>query len=86
MKHFNMATARQHFSDVLDAAENGDAVIIERRGVQFELSTRKGPKPASRKQPPRVALLDPAVDAGQWTWSSGSDGQLRFVARKPRKK
>jgi len=77
-----------HFSHLLDAAEAGDAVVIERRGTRFRLETdrgdtrralRRGAAPA-----PLIEYVDPAVMAGQWTWEWAKGG-LRFAARRKRR-
>jgi prevent-host-death family protein len=35
MKRYSVAQARQQFAELLDSAERGDAVVIDRRGVRF---------------------------------------------------
>jgi prevent-host-death family protein len=83
MKRYTAAQARQHLSNVLDAAEAGEPVIIERRGVRFAVHTDK--KVATRRRAPLVEWMDPAVEAGDWTWEWTSKG-LRFSGRKPRRR
>ena len=80
MKRYTVAQARQQFADVLDAAERGDPVVIERRGVRFvvEAQQRRRRPPVRRKS--MIQHLDPAVAAGQWTWSWKGEG-LRFKSR-----
>jgi prevent-host-death family protein len=83
MKRTTASGARQHLSELLDAAERGEQVVIERRGVQFVLVPQ-------RRRPPRkprvlVEILDPAVESGQWTWEPGPGG-LRFVPRDRRRR
>jgi hypothetical protein len=82
MKRYTAAIARQQFSHVLDAAERGEAVVIERRGVRFRVQTEE--RSASKRAPapaPLIEFVDPAVATGQWTWDWGPEG-LRFVATK----
>jgi len=82
MKRYAAAKARQQFSLLLDAAERGESVIIERRGVRFRLRVEQ--QPALRATPrcaPVIEFMDPAVDAGHWSWNWGPEG-LRFVAAK----
>jgi hypothetical protein len=76
------ATARQHFSGLLDAAERGDRVVIERRGVQFELGVRR-PPPARARRTSLVEAMDCAVERGAWTWRADGNA-LVFEARKGR--
>ena len=83
MKRYSAAAARQQLSHLLDAAEQGEGVVIERRGVQFELRPLKAKtKPARRAS--LVAAVDPAVASGQWTWRLGAGG-LEFASRKARR-
>jgi hypothetical protein len=82
VKGFSVAEARARFGDLLDQAEQGERVVIERRGVRFTLRSEE-PSP----QPPRKAFfewLDPHVEAGEWTWDLTGAG-ARFRTRKRRK-
>jgi antitoxin (DNA-binding transcriptional repressor) of toxin-antitoxin stability system len=80
MKRYTAAQARQNFAELLDAAEKGESVVIERRGTRFGLlAERRAPK--ARRPEPLVEILDPSVEAGQWTWDLGPRG-LRFKPRK----
>lgn len=82
MKRYTAATARQQFSLLLDTAERGESVVIERRGVRFRV--RVEDKPALKSPPRRTALIefvDPAVAAGRWSWDWEPKG-LRFVSSK----
>ena len=77
MKPFTSATAKQRFSLLLDAAERGEPVIIERRGVRFRVQTDRQ---SSRKKPlrhPVIEIVDPAVANGEWQWQWSPNG-LRF--------
>lgn len=83
MKRLSAAAARQHFADVLDAAERGEGVVIERGGVQFEVRSR----PARGRRAARRSLIewvDPAVEEGQWSWRPGPKG-LEFRGRRKRR-
>ena len=80
MKRYAAAKARQQFSLLLDTAERGESVIIERRGVRFRLQVEQ--QPALKATPRRATVIefvDPAVAAGRWSWDWGPEG-LRFVA------
>jgi prevent-host-death family protein len=79
MKRFQAAAARKHFSQLLDAAERGEPVVIERRGVCFRVEPVPVPK-KKRRPKPIFQFVDPAVEAGQWTWAWGPKG-LRFVSK-----
>lgn len=83
MKRYSASQARQHLSDLLDAAERGEAVVIERGERRFVVKTERRARP--KKVPPsRVEWMDPAVEAGQWTWQTGPRG-LEFAPRPPKK-
>ncbi len=88
MKRYSVAQARSRFSHLLDAAEAGDVVVIERRGTRFRLETdRNGTRRAGRRTappPPIIEYVDPAVMEGQWTWEWAAGG-LRFAARRKRR-
>ena len=66
MKRFTTATAKQRFSLLLDAAERGESVIIE----------RQTPSKKTRRKPV-IEIVDPAVAKGVWQWQWRADG-LRF--------
>ncbi len=82
MKRYTAAKARQQFSLLLNTAERGEAVIIERRGIRFRIRAERQP---ALKATPRRALViefvDPAVAAGHWSWDWEPEG-LRFVSAK----
>jgi antitoxin (DNA-binding transcriptional repressor) of toxin-antitoxin stability system len=76
MKCYTMAQLRERLADVLNEADRGVPVVIERRGVRYVL--RAEPAPARRHTRPSVIeILDPAVAEGQWQWTWGREG-LRF--------
>jgi antitoxin (DNA-binding transcriptional repressor) of toxin-antitoxin stability system len=67
-------------STVLDEAEQGGPVIIERRGVRYQVTVVAASR-RRRKAAPRIEVLDPAIDEGQWSWTRGADG-LTLRSRK----
>lgn len=84
MGNMKVAEARARFGEILDDAEQGVPVIIERRGVRFRLVAEP---PAARPRVAKTAVfeyLDPAVRAGQWTWSPGREGAAFSARRKSR--
>ena len=82
MKRYAAAKARQQFSLLLDTAERGESIIIERRGVRFRLRVEQQPAlKATPRRAPVIEFVDPAVAAGRWSWDWGPEG-LRFVAAK----
>jgi antitoxin (DNA-binding transcriptional repressor) of toxin-antitoxin stability system len=83
MKPLKVAEARARFGEILDDAESGRPVTIERRGVRFRLTT----EPESAPRVSRGAFfehVDPQVLAGQWTWKPAARG-LRYSARRKRR-
>jgi prevent-host-death family protein len=83
VKGFSVAEARARFGDLLDQAEQGQAVVIERRGVRFAL-TSEAPttKPSTR---PFIEWVDPELEAGEWTWDlTRSGARLRTRRAKTR--
>jgi hypothetical protein len=53
-------------------------VIIERRGIRFTVRPISSNRRRFAKKAPRIEILDPAVEAGQWTWGWSEDG-IEFV-------
>ena len=82
MKRYTVAQARERLADVLDEAERGGSVIIERRNVQYVIQARR-PAHKSRPRQSIIETLDPALDGGQWHWSLTASG-VRFT--KPRRR
>ena len=82
MKRYTAAKARQQFSLLLDTAERGESVIIERRGIRFRIRAEQQPAPkATLRRAPVIEFVDPAVAAGHWSWDWEPEG-LRFVSAK----
>ena len=82
VKRYSISKARERLADVLDEAERGGSVVIERRNVLFEIRARRAPARRSSRRP-LIESLDPAVTAGQWTWDWSADG-LKFRPRSRR--
>lgn len=80
MKQLKVAEARARFGEILDEAEKGMPVFIERRGIRFRLAVEAGARKSADK-PRLFEKVDPVVMAGQWSWSEGPKG-LRFTARR----
>ena len=74
VKNYTVARARKHLAQVLDSAESGEDVVIERRGVRFAI--RPVLPARGRRRAPRVEILDPSVEAGTWTWSWSERGEV----------
>jgi antitoxin (DNA-binding transcriptional repressor) of toxin-antitoxin stability system len=81
MSNMKVAEARARFGEVLDAAEKGHPVIIERRGVRFRVvaeGARRAPEPVEAV----FDFVDPAVSTGQWTWRANATKGLQFAPRR----
>ena len=83
MTYLKVAEARARFGEILDEAENGTPVFIERRGVRFQLIAETDPSAATPKKPV-FDFVDAAVMSGQWTWKPAAKG-LAFAARRKRR-
>ena len=81
MTHMKVAEARARFGEILDEAEKGTPVVIERRGVRFRVIAEPGETSAG-PNPTLFDFVDPSVLSGQWTWKAGAKG----VAFSPRRK
>ena len=80
MKRYTSSQVRQRLSAVLDAAERGEHVVIERRGVRFALRAERASDVRPRRRRSLIQWLDPAVAEGQWTWTWSPRG-LKFKSR-----
>jgi len=82
MKRYTATAARQHLSALLDDAEAGRSVVIEREGVRFSVRAERS---ARRAHPPApvVEIVDRDVAEGRWTWAWTRRG-LRFSPRRGR--
>jgi antitoxin (DNA-binding transcriptional repressor) of toxin-antitoxin stability system len=83
MKHMKVAEARARFGEILDEAEKGAPVVIERRGVLFRLVAEPLRRPAVSKTAV-FDFVDPAVATGQWSWKTGTTG-VTFAPRRKRR-
>jgi hypothetical protein len=82
MKGMKVAEARARFGELLDRAEQGHEVLIERKGVWFRLLAEAN---GGRGKPAAVFdFVDPAVMDGQWTWKPGKAG-LAFAPRRKKR-
>jgi hypothetical protein len=82
MKRYPVAVARQRLADLLDAADAGQRVVIERRGVRYIIEAEKRRRPAARRrQPVLIKVVDAAIRSGEWTWTWQGDG-LAFAPRR----
>ena len=71
--------ARARFGDLLDEAERGERVVIERRGIRFTITAEPGgDRTATRGQV--FSFVHADVMRGEWTWAAGKRG-LTFRRR-----
>ncbi|MGH9242006.1 MAG: type II toxin-antitoxin system Phd/YefM family antitoxin [Vicinamibacterales bacterium] len=82
-KRYTVAQARERLASALDEAERGVPVIIERRGVRYRLSLVSEAKPRRGKRIARIEVVDPSIDAGEWSWN-WSGRALTFRPRRQR--
>lgn len=84
MGNMKVAEARARFGEILDAAEKGLPVVIERRGVRFRLIAEV----TGRARTPAAAMfdfVDPGVISGQWTWRADAERGMQFAPRRKRR-
>jgi hypothetical protein len=82
MKRYTSSQVRERLADVLDAAERGEEVIIERRGVRYSVRAERA-NPVQRTRKPLIRSVDRGVAAGEWTWTWKADG-LNFSSKRRR--
>jgi hypothetical protein len=83
-KPLRVAEARARFGEILDQAEKGAEVVIERHGVRFRVvaeSAGGAPRAGTRL----FEYVDPAVESASWSWEPAPTG-VRFVARRRRRR
>lgn len=80
MTRYSAAGARARFSAVLDLAERGEDVVVERRGVRFRLVRVDQPRRAPVKK--YDWNVDEALLDGDWHWEPAADGQLVLATAK----
>lgn len=88
MKGYRVSEARARFGELLDEAEEGEVIFIERHGVRFTLRAEEAPSKGAPKGS-SITWAHPAVEAGQWTWDYGPRGLVFRDTRpsaKPRKR
>ena len=80
MKKYSVSMVRERLSEALDAADQGTPVLIERRGVTYELTVRKAPS-RRKKATRQIDVLDRAIADGNWTWD-WKKGHLQLRTRR----
>jgi antitoxin (DNA-binding transcriptional repressor) of toxin-antitoxin stability system len=84
MGNMKVAEARARFGEILDAAEKGQPVVIERRGVRFRLVAEPAER-AGTRDAAMFDFVDPAVLTGQWTWRANVARGMQFAPRRKRR-
>ena len=90
MKRYSVAEARARFSDLLDAAEQGEPAVIERRGIRFVIRPEAQPTARRSAKDDRVCrsrrrsrALDLGLDRKRDS-NSKADGRASDPARHQR--
>jgi antitoxin (DNA-binding transcriptional repressor) of toxin-antitoxin stability system len=82
MRRYPVSVARERLADILDAADAGQRVVIERRGVRYIIEAEKRRRPATPPRPPAlIKVLDESLRSGEWTWRWRDDG-LAFAPQR----
>ncbi len=84
MKRYTVSQVRERFAEALDQADRGVPVVIERKGVRYSLKVEQPVAARTRRRKSIITYMDPAVEAGQWSWDMGPHG-LRFRDRRPKR-
>ena len=79
MARYTATDARKQFFHLLDAAERGEDVVLERHGVRFKLVLDTAEQPEAVES--SLIVADEAVLSGNWTWTSDEEGQLQFKSQ-----
>ena len=85
MKRYTASHARESLAQVLDEAEKGQAVVVERRGRRFRIV----PEPIAARWPKKVApwfVADAKLLASGWSWDwRGPGGSVRLAVGRGRR-
>ena len=81
MPKYSVSMVRERLSEALDEADRGKPVLIERRGVTYELTVRKD-RSRRKKATRQIDVLDRAIVEGNWTWA-WKKGDLQLRTRRP---
>jgi antitoxin (DNA-binding transcriptional repressor) of toxin-antitoxin stability system len=84
MRRYTPAEVRTKLADALDQVEAGSPVVIERRGVRFQIVRVPDRRP-KQKTARLLEILDPAVERGEWTWRPGKPGWRFSVPNRARR-
>ena len=79
---YDVLVARYTASDafgLLDAAERGEAVVLERHGVRFRLTLDPSTSEPVASSP--LIIEDDDTLSGNWTWAADKRGHLQFSVR-----
>ena len=76
MPRSSASEARRNFFALLDAAERGEDVVLERHGVRFRLVREDGLPQALPDSP--LIVADPSLLEQDWTWAPDASGDLQF--------
>jgi len=82
-RRYTVSSARARLANVLDEAERGRPVIIERRGVRFDVVARPATT-GGRARRSVIKYVDPAILDGTWTWAFSRKGLKLEVPRRKR--
>lgn len=81
VKRYPVSVARERLADILDAADAGQRVVIERRGVRYVIAAEQRRPVAPRRRRALIKVLDPSLRSGEWTWTWQNDG-VAFAPRR----
>lgn len=80
MTRVSATEARKRLFKLLDAAERGETVVLERKGVRFRIAVEPMSEAAPREaEDALIEILDPTILSGEWTWEWEPDGALTLV-------
>ncbi len=76
MKRLTVAEARRRLADALDHVEDGEPVLIERRGVTFELRVRPAGKRVRGRDLEPFPTANEASLGPLWEWAAAARGHV----------
>ena len=85
MKRYSASQLRQNLSRALDEVEQGQPVVVDRRGRRFRIVPDRSPSRADTVKP-IFRVADPDLLERGWTWTWTAQGLSLLAGKRPRER
>jgi antitoxin (DNA-binding transcriptional repressor) of toxin-antitoxin stability system len=79
MTRVTATEARQRLFQLLDAAERGESVVLERKGVRFRLVVEPARADPFVAADCPLTVNDQGLLSGEWHWEFNPEGEPAFI-------